>query len=99
MNLQKTLTYNIKYRKEENENEALRELINEEGVAKVTAIEQERVNRKTIKMEHCFRNEETHETNKGRKTPWWVLCTFKERRRNCMKGNFIVIQFTQHQSH
>ena len=61
---------------------ALRELINKEGVAEVTTIEERRVKmRRNSTMEHCFENEETRETTRRRKTPRWFLCTFKERRK------------------
>ena len=42
-------------------------------------------------MEHCIKNEEIHETTRRRKTPRWLLCTFKERR-NYMKGNIYLKQ-------
>ena len=92
MNLQNTPTYYIKDRKEVNEDKALRQLINEEGVTGVAAIEQGIAKMRRIKMEHCFGNEETHETRIGRKTPRWLLFTFKERRRNYMKEKIYLEQ-------
>ena len=43
-------------------------------------------------MEHYFGEEETHETTRRRKTSKWLLCTFKERRRNYMKGKIYLKQ-------
>ena len=53
MHLQTTPIYNVKYRNEESEDKSKRELINEEGVAELTAIE-ERVNMRNVILEHCF---------------------------------------------
>ena len=39
-------------------------------------------------MEHCFEGEETI---RRRKTLRWIICSFKERRRNYMKGNVYLI--------
>ena len=59
---------------------ALMELIKEEGVAELTTTEERKVNmRKSVTLEHCFGGEET---TGRRKTPRWILCSFKERRRN-----------------
>ena len=43
-----------------------------------------------VKTEHCFEGEETHEITRKRKTARWLLCTFKDRRRNYMKGRIYV---------
>ena len=42
--------------------------------------------RRNVTLEHCFGGEEMQETTKRRKTPRWILISFKERRRNYMKG-------------
>ena len=61
---------------------ALIELKKEEDVEKVTEMEEK----------HCFRSEETLKTTRRRKTPRWILCSFKERRRNYMKGRLYLNQ-------
>ena len=53
-------------------------------MAKVTAIEEGRVNmRRSVTMEHCFKNKETCETTRRGKTPRWLLY---------MKGNIYLKQ-------
>ena len=87
MQLKTTPIYYVKYRNDESEDKALRELINEEGVAEVTTIEEGRMKmRKFVTIEHCLVNEETYETTRRKKTQRWLHCTFKERRRNYVKG-------------
>ena len=67
-----------------------REVINEDGMAEVTGIEQGRVNIRSVTMKHCIENEEKHETIKRRKTPRWLQYTFKKRRRNYMIGKIYL---------
>ena len=82
MHLQYTPIYYVKYRNEKCEDKALRELINEEGVAEVTNKIEERMNmRSSVKMEHCFGGKETLETTRRRKAPRLLFCTFKDRRK------------------
>ena len=70
MHLQISPTYLVKYRNEESEDKTLRELINEKGVAEVTAKEEGRVNiGRSVKMKYCFGGEVTPETTMRRKTP------------------------------
>ena len=45
--------------------------------------------KRSVTLEHCFRGEET---TRRRKTPRWILCSFKERRRNYMKGKIYLKQ-------
>ena len=86
MHMQKRPIYYVKYRNEEGEDNALRELISNEEVVYVTAIEEGRVSmRRKVTIEHCSENEEIHETTRRKKTQRWLLCTFKERRINFMK--------------
>ena len=62
-----------------------------ETVAEVTAKEEGKYKmRRSAMSEHCFENKETHETTKSRKTPRWLLCTFKEKRRNYMIGKIYL---------
>ena len=82
----------MKYRKKEREDKTLRELLDDEGVAEVTAKEEGRVKIRSVTMKHCFEGGERHETARRRKTPRWLLCTFKERRRNKMKGKIYLKQ-------
>ena len=37
-----------------------------------------------------LRSEETQETTKRRKTPKWIICSFKERRNYYMKGKIYL---------
>ena len=61
---------------------ALIGLIHEEGVEMVVATEERNLNvSKSVTMEHCFKDEGKQETTKKRKTPRWLLCTFKDRRK------------------
>ena len=93
MHLQTTPIYYVKYRNEESKDKALRELINVEGVAEVSGIEEGIVNmRRSVTIEQCFENEETHKTTKKRKTLKWLTNAFKERRRNYIKGNMNLKQ-------
>ena len=48
--------------------------------------------RKSVTLEYCFGGEETQETIRKRKIPRWILCSFKERRRNYMKGKIYLKQ-------
>ena len=48
--------------------------------------------RRSVTLEHCFGGEKPHETPRIRKTPRWILCSFKERRRNYMKGKLYLMQ-------
>ena len=50
----------VKYRNEQSKEKALRVLVNEEEVAKATTIKEVRVEIRSVTMEHCFENEETH---------------------------------------
>ena len=62
-------------------------------MAEVSASEERNVNiRRSVTLEHCFGGEETQETTRRRKTPRWILCSFKERRRNYMKGKLYLKQ-------
>ena len=90
MHLKTTPIYYVKYRNEESEDKPLRELINIEGVARVTTKEERRVNMRNVTMEHCFENKETRETIRRRKMPRWLIWTFKEGRENYMKGNIYL---------
>ena len=68
-------------------------LINEGGVAELTAIKEGKVNmRRSVTIKHSFGNVETHATTRRRKTQRWLLCTYKKRRRNCMKGKIYLKQ-------
>ena len=70
MHLQISPIYYVKYRNKESEDKTLRELINEKGVAEVTAKEEGRVNiGRSVKMEYCFGGEVTPETTRKRKAP------------------------------
>ena len=94
MHLQVATKFYFKYRNEESENKALRELIKEEGVAEVTAVEEKTMNmNRSETLKHCFGGEETHETTRMRKTPRWLYCTFKDRRRNYMKQQLVKDTF------
>ena len=73
----KTPTYFVKYEKEENEVQALMELTKEGGVAEVIAVEKNVNMGKSVTMDHCFREEKQQETTR-RKTPRWLLCSFKK---------------------
>ena len=50
MHQQNIPIYYVKYRNKESEDKALRELINEDGLAEVNAIEEERVNMRCVTM-------------------------------------------------
>ena len=43
-------------------------------------------------MEHCYGGVETEETTRRRKTPRWIPCSFKKRRKNYMKGKIYLKQ-------
>ena len=45
-----------------------------------------------VTMEHCFKDEGKQETTKKRKTPRWLLCNFKDIRKNYMKGKIYIKQ-------
>ena len=69
------------------------ELIKGEEVTKVTATEVKNVNmRRSVTLKHCFGDEETQETTRKRKTPIWILCSSKERKKNYMKGKIYLKQ-------
>ena len=69
------------------------ELIKEAGVAEVTDTEEKNVNmRRSVTLEHCFVVEETEKTTRRRKILRWILCSFKERRRNYMKVKIYLKQ-------
>ena len=71
----------------------MRELINKEGVAQVITIEEGRVNiKRSVTIEHYFENKKIHKTTGRKKTPRWLLCTFKEKRKNCMKEKIYLKQ-------
>ena len=73
---------------EEDKIKALIGLIHKEGLLKVVATEEKNENmNKSVMMEHCFKDEGKQETTKKRKTSSWLLCTFKDKRRNYMKDN------------
>ena len=48
--------------------------------------------RSSVTLQHCFGGEETQETTRRRKTLRLTLCSFKERRRNYMKGKLYLKQ-------
>ena len=70
--------YYAKYKKEKSKFKAVMELIKRRVVTEVTHIEEKKVNMRSVILEHCFGGEET---TKRRKTPKWILYSFKERRR------------------
>ena len=89
---QNTPIYYGKYKKKKSEIKAPMKLI-KEGVAEVTATEEKTVNmRRSVIFEHCFGGKETQETTRRRKTPRWILCSFKEKRRNYMKCKIYLKQ-------
>ena len=45
--------------------------------------------RRSVTLEHCIGGEKT---TRRRKTPRWLLCIFKDRRRNYMKGKIYLKQ-------
>ena len=62
-------------------------------MARVVATEERNVNvSKSLIMEYCFKNEGKQEISKKRKTPKWLLCTFKDSKRNYMKGKIYLKQ-------
>ena len=64
-----------------------------EGVARVVATEEKNVNMsKSVMIQCCFNDEGKQETTKKRKAPRWFLCTFKDRRRNYLKGKIYIKQ-------
>ena len=81
--LQYTPTYYVNYKKEDDGANALIELIHKEGVARVVATMERNVNvSKSVTMELCFKEEgrKTKNYNKE-KTPRWLFCTFKEKKK------------------
>ena len=65
--------------------------IQEGGVARVVVSEERDVNMsKKVMIEHCFKDEVIQETTKKRKTPKWLLCTFKNKRKNYMKSKIYI---------
>ena len=89
--MQNAPTYYINYRKKENRIKALIGLIHEKGVARVLATEERNANiNKSVTMEH--KNEGKREITKKWKTPKWLLCTFKDRKRNYMKDKIYLMQ-------
>ena len=83
MHLQVAPIYVVKYRIWESKNKLLRKLINKDNLQR---------GGRSVKMKHCFRGEETHETARRRKILRWLLCSFKEIRRNYMKGKICLTQ-------
>ena len=62
-----------------------------EGVTEVMSRKEINMNiRRNITLEHCFGDEETQETTRSRKTLRWILYSFKERKRNYMKGKIYL---------
>ena len=56
----------------------------------MVATEEKNVNMsKSVTIEYCFKDEGKQ---KKRKTPRWLLCTFKDRRRNYLKGKIYIKQ-------
>ena len=93
MHLQNAPIYYAKYKKEESKVKALMELINEEGVTQVTSTDKKYVNmRRSVTLEHCFGGKERQEITRRQKIPWWILCSFQERRRNYMKIGKIYLK-------
>ena len=44
----------------------------------ITTIQEGKMNmRRIVMIEHCFRNEETYETIRRKKTLWWLPSTYK----------------------
>ena len=83
----------MKYKNVEDKVKAMIGLIHEEVVARVVATEEKNLNiSKIVTMEYCFKDERKQETTKKRKTPIWLLCTFKDRRRNYLKGKIYIKQ-------
>ena len=77
-----TPIYYVNYKKEDRVN-ALIGLIRE-GVARTVATEERHVNvSKRVTMEHCFKEEGKHQDN---------FSTFKDRKRNYMKGKIYLKQ-------
>ena len=59
----------------------------------MVATEKRNVNvRKSVTMQHCFKEEGKQEINKKRKTPRWLLYIFKDRKLNYMKGKIYLKQ-------
>ena len=48
--------------------------------------------RRSLTLEHYFGGEETQKATRRRKTLRWILCFFKQRRRNFMKGKIYLKQ-------
>ena len=48
--------------------------------------------RKSVTLEHYFGGEETQDTTRKIKTPGWILCSFKEKRKNYMKCKLYLKQ-------
>ena len=48
--------------------------------------------RRSVTLEHCYGGVETEETTRRRKTPRWIICYFRERRKNYRKGKFYLKQ-------
>ena len=68
------------------------ELINK-GMARVVATDERNVSvGKRVTMEHCSKEEGKQEITKKRKTPRWLLCIFKDRKRNYMKHKIYLKQ-------
>ena len=69
------------------------ELTKEEGVAEVIAVEKKNVNMgNSVTMDHCFGEEKKQETTKRRKTPRWLLCSFKKGKTHYMKSKIYLRQ-------
>ena len=47
---------------------------------------------RSLTLENYFEGEKTQKTTRKKKTPSWVICSFKERRRNYMKGKIFLKQ-------
>ena len=93
VHLQNTPTYYINYKMEENRLNALIGLMHEGRVTRVIATEKRNVHlSKIVMIEHCFKEKGKHEITKKRKILRWLLCTFKDRKRNYMKGRIYLKQ-------
>ena len=83
-------TYYTKYKNVEDKVEAMIGLIHK-GVVRVLVTGKRNMNMsKSVTMEHCYKDEGKQE--KKRKMPRWLSCTFKERRRNYLKGKIYIKQ-------
>ena len=66
------------------------ELTKKGGVVEVIAVEKKMGN--NITMEHCFGEEKKQEPTKRKKKPRWLLCSFKKRKTNYIKGKIYLRQ-------